>query len=118
MPTDLRCGDCGSAMLLRQAAFGWFYGCINYPACRGLVSAHQDTKEPMGLPADMATRKARMRAHAAFDTLWKGGPLTRRGAYRWLRQTLSLSYEEGHIGRLTLTQCEALIAAVKLLKGG
>lgn len=120
MPTaaDLRCGDCGDTMELRRAAFGWFYGCVNYPVCKGIVSAHQETKEPMGTPANAETRLARIRAHAAFDTLWRGGPLTRKEAYRWLRKVMQKSYEDGHIGHFTLTECEALIEAVKKLKDG
>lgn len=105
-------------MVLREGQFGWFYGCSAFPRCRGRTSAHQETKEPMSTPANAATRRARRAAHIAFDSLWDGGPLTRKEAYRWLRKTMGLSEAEGHIGHFALTQCETLVSAVKKLRGG
>lgn len=119
---DLCCGDCGAPMVLtHSAAFGWFYACTKAPVCKGRVSAHQKTMLPMGTPADTATRRARRVAHLAFDQLWKKGtdPFTgvvvtgvfqsRRAAYRWLCEVMGKVPDEGHIGRFTLTECEALV---------
>ena len=117
LPESPLCGDCGAKMSLRESKYGWFYGCTRFPRCRGTHCVHQDTKLPMGTPADKKTRQARRAAHLAFDTLWKGGPLTRKEAYRWLRKEMDLTEREAHIGNLTLAQCETLVAAVKRVKG-
>lgn len=47
--------------------------------------------------ADAATHEARRAAHAAFDRLWKGGPLERGEAYRRLAEALGLTREECHM---------------------
>jgi len=48
-------------------------------------SVHKVSRQPMGMPADQATRRARMRVHVAFDPLWRDfGVMTREDAYRWL----------------------------------
>jgi DNA topoisomerase I len=33
---DVRCPICGKAMLLRSGRFGRFFGCIDYPGCKGI----------------------------------------------------------------------------------
>ena len=33
---DVRCQVCGKAMLLRSGKFGRFYGCVDYPKCKGI----------------------------------------------------------------------------------
>jgi ssDNA-binding Zn-finger/Zn-ribbon topoisomerase 1 len=90
-----------------------FYGCTRYPDCDGTHGAHPDGS-PLGRPADKVTKGARMRAHEAFDQLWKGdSPLmTRAQAYSWLESYFDLEEGEGHIGRFTREQCEALVAAM------
>jgi hypothetical protein len=70
-------------------------------------------------PADAHTRAARIRAHAAFDTLWKPGPerlMGRNRAYRWLQETLGMEAAEAHIGLFSLELCERVIEAVRQLR--
>ena len=64
------------------------------------------------VPGDKATKIARIRAHAAFDTVWKGRKMTRKDAYKWMQQVLRLKYEEAHIAMFDSTTCERLIEAV------
>lgn len=112
---------CGGRLVLKKADFGLFYGCENYPKCSGKHSAHQASGAPMGVPAPKAVREARIRAHEAFDRLWKvvspwqkvPPPMNRKAAYRWLQTALKLTKNEAHIGRFTVEQCENLIVAVK-----
>jgi hypothetical protein len=66
----------------------------------------------LGIPADKATKKARMRAHAAFDGLWKGGPYNRAQAYSWLQRAMEMTPDEAHIGRFTEEQCDLLVERV------
>jgi hypothetical protein len=101
------CPECGSAMLLRQSKFGLFYGCIEYPKCKAAHGAHADGK-PLGTPANPETKKARIRAHDAFDELWKGRHMSRSEAYTWMQRTMGLPEDEAHIGKFTIDQCEEL----------
>jgi ssDNA-binding Zn-finger/Zn-ribbon topoisomerase 1 len=104
---------CGSMMELRRSSFGLFYGCTRYPHCAGTHGAHPDGS-PLGIAADHETKQARIRAHEAFDQLWRDKLLpSRKAAYRWMQEALALSKEDAHIGRFSIDQCEALIAAAR-----
>jgi hypothetical protein len=54
----------------------------------------------------------RISAHAVFDELWKGGKMTRQGAYIWMQKALGISAKEAHIGRFDKATCTKLIRAV------
>jgi len=71
--------------------------------------AHQATGEPLGFPADAETRQARIRAHAAFDKLWKGGKMNRHQAYKRLRVSMGIRKDECHIGKFTKEQCGLVV---------
>lgn len=108
---DLRCGECGALMLLRKGRDAPFYGCTRFPECRGTHGAHPDGA-PLGVPANKQTKAARMRAHAAFDRLWDGGPMRRGDAYRWLTKAMGITTGQAHIGEFDEAQCEQVIALV------
>lgn len=112
--TQVSCGECGSPMELRSGSYGRFWGCTRWPACAGAHGAHPDGT-PMGVPANAATRWARIRAHQAFDRLWQSGMMKRRAAYAWMQRTLRLSPTDAHIGRFTIEQCQALERAAEKL---
>jgi DNA topoisomerase I len=38
---DVRCPECGKAMLLRSGRFGHFFGCLDYPKCKGIRNLQQ-----------------------------------------------------------------------------
>jgi DNA topoisomerase I len=38
---DVRCQVCGKAMLLRSGRFGRFFGCVDYPKCKGIRNLQQ-----------------------------------------------------------------------------
>ena len=105
------CPECGRYMTLRDSVHGKFYGCTGFPRCRATHGAHPDGR-PLGIPGDKATKAARIRAHEAFDRLWKCGGMRRAQAYRWLQKRLHMTSAEAHIGRFTVELCEAVIAAV------
>lgn len=104
---DLRCGDCSALLQLRETPKGTFYGCTRYPACRGCVGAHPDGS-PVGTPADAATRRARHLTHELFDKLWRGGYMSRKGAYAWMQEVLNMSIDEAHIGQFDIPTCRRL----------
>lgn len=115
------CPDCGAAMKLRVAhkAHGAmqgrpFYGCSTYPRCKATHNAHPDGA-PMGIPGDASTKAARVRAHAAFDQLWKGDTrIMRRGAaYGWLEAAMGLKPGEGHIANFDVAACDRLVALIE-----
>ncbi len=59
-------------------------------------------------------KKARMRAHAYFDLLWKSGLMTRSQAYGRLKQLLNITNPNGaHIKQFNQSQCEKLINLLK-----
>lgn len=105
---------CGSPMKLRSSRYGPFYGCTRYPECDGAHGCHPDGK-PLGTPADRATKAARIRAHDAFDTLYKSGRMTRKDAYRWLQTAMGMTKEECHIGRFTIAECDRVVSTVNTL---
>lgn len=115
---DLVCGDCGAPMELRPSRFGWFYGCTTWPKCSGTHGAHDDGS-PRGIPANKATRMARIEAHGAFDLLWKPQSdaqepmMSRKEAYKWLALAMQMAPDRAHIGRFTLEECNFLTEVVQ-----
>lgn len=126
MADALACPDCGSPMVLRPSRYGQFYGCSQFPACRGTHGAHPDGK-PLGVPANTETKQARIAAHAAFDPLWQDAPslyrieddyetackrIRRRArlrAYTWLSEQMGIPFHDCHIGNFDKATCERVV---------
>lgn len=106
------CPDCGARMVLRDSRFGLFWGCSRWPACNGKHGAHPDGR-PLGKPATLAVRQARMAAHAAFDPIWLGGAMRRPEAYRWLTRAMGRQ-RQVHIGELGLEECALVVRLCEL----
>lgn len=112
----LLCPFCGNDMILkgtdkyrhRDGSLRTFYACSAYPRCKAVCGAHPDGT-PSSTPADPETKLARMRAHEAFDKLWKTGRMTRPAAYVYLQKLMGLGRDEAHIGFFDKDQCESLI---------
>lgn len=105
--------DCGGELVLRRSRYGLFYGCENYPDCPGSHGAHPDGR-PLGIPATKETKDARIRAHAAFDRLWKRSERhnrkrARRRYYGKLSRYLGIAVEDCHIGRFDSETCDRVI---------
>lgn len=107
---DLVCPECGAEMRLKPSRFGLFYGCSRWAEtnCGGSHGAHANGT-PLGEPANEETKKARRAAHHVFDHLWRGGPMSRKEAYRWLRKALGMTAEQAHIGKFSREQCKAVV---------
>lgn len=113
------CPECGADMVLKPSKYGLFYGCSTWPECNSTHSAHQATGEPMGIPADKETKAWRMKAHDAFDKLWKGKNklvASRRQAYMAMQEMMEMSAEDAHISRFNVEQCKKLIDKVELFR--
>lgn len=110
------CGECGAQMVLRDSKYGKFYGCIQFPKCKGTHGAHPDGK-PLGVPANKETKLARMKAHEAFDAMWKRRKISRTKGYAWLQKAMGLTADEAHIAKFTKDQCEKLVQIIEAEKG-
>lgn len=97
-------------MIPRVSSYGPFYGCVGFPVCRTTHGAHPDGR-PLGTPGDAATKAARIRAHAAFDPLWKGGAAKRNEAYYRLSKALGITRKECHIASFDAAMCERVVEA-------
>ena len=105
---DHPCPECGEPMVLRDSKYGLFYGCSDFPRCKASHGAHKKTGQPLGTPADGPTKKARIRAHDAFDQLWKGKHMDRGDAYMWMQEAMEMPADDAHIGKFTTEQCDQL----------
>lgn len=83
-----------------------FYAC---PPCDAYVGCHLDTLQPLGRLANAELRAAKMRAHAAFDGLWRDGEMKRSAAYDWLAQRLGIKRRDCHIGAFDVETCRRVV---------
>ena len=108
----IQCAECGSEMVLRKSLKykSPFYGCSRFPECRGTHGAHPDGR-PLGVPANKETKEWRIKAHDAFDTLWKCGGINmnRKRAYKLLAEKLGVKII--HIGESDIETCKKIIDA-------
>lgn len=94
-----------------------FYGCDSYPGCKGTLPADDDGT-PRGEPRTKALQGARNETHKVFDRLWKEKHVSRGGAYSWMREVMSLSKDDAHIGLFEIEQCRDLVGLVAALGPG
>lgn len=80
--------------------------------CGAHVGCHPDTVNPLGRLANAELRKAKQKAHAAFDPLWRGGKMKRVEAYAWLSKETGIASQNCHIGMMDIDQCRSVIAVM------
>lgn len=85
--------------------------------CGAYVGCHKkNTKygvkgdEPLGRLANAELRKAKSRAHRAFDPRWRDGPMARKEAYAWLAERLKIDPEKCHIGEFDVAMCDRVVS--------
>ena len=78
--------------------------------CDAWVGTHKNSRDhkPLGRLANAELRKAKMRAHAAFDPWWKSGQMTRHEAYRLLAEKMGIDPKDAHIGMFDVEQCNTV----------
>jgi ssDNA-binding Zn-finger/Zn-ribbon topoisomerase 1 len=107
------CPECGAFLELRVGQYGVFYGCKNWPKC-DVTQKADDDGNPVGMPSNGSTKKARIEAHDTFDLLWKEGHMSRDHAYLWMQEIMGLTSDDAHIAKFNPVQCTSLISAVKV----
>lgn len=85
--------------------------------CDAQVGSHKHNKKPLGTLANADLRKARTKAHMAFDPLWKrlvyehgiSTTKAREKMYSWLCKKMRMNFDNCHIGNFNEKQCEEVI---------
>lgn len=90
-----------------------FYQC---KPCDAWVGCHDGTNVPLGRLADKELRQWKIKAHDAFDSLWKTGAMKRSAAYKTMQRLMGMSQNEAHIGMFSKEQCQTLIRKIQELK--
>lgn len=119
---DVPCPYCGkgarywptSAHLYSGREYGPVWECA---PCQAWVGCHPDGR-PLGRLADRSLRQAKMKAHEAFDPMWKakarkeriGAKAARNAGYAWLARQLGIEREDCHIGMFDLAMCNRVVA--------
>jgi hypothetical protein len=121
------CGHCGRAAQLVTGAEAyrckphmadklfWFcQPCDAWVGCHergtwhttadGQKVVHEGT-EPKGRLANARLRAWHIRAHAAFDPIWKTRAMRRSAAYDWLAKAMGLTKDTCHIGLFDVEEC-------------
>jgi hypothetical protein len=122
-PANPSCAYCGQlAALVTGAAIyphrpdlhaKQFWAC---DPCGAWVGVHPGTVRPLGRLANAELRRAKMRAHAAFDPLWRNGLTDRRSAYSLLAEELGISREACHVGYFDVPTCERVVVAATIIR--
>lgn len=86
-----------------------FYVCT---PCDARVGCHPGTTNALGRLANAELRAAKQSAHAAFDPLWRSGPLKRKDAYYRLSKALGIPFGDCHIGMFDVETCRRVVALV------
>lgn len=106
------CPEHNLKMVKRKSKFPgrpFFWGCEMYPLCTYRIGAHP-SGEPLGTPADPETRQWRIKAHDAFDRVWKQWGYTREEAYNLLSLLMNVPLKDAHIANFNLEQCKKVVA--------
>lgn len=85
--------------------------CGAYVGCHAANNGYGNGSRPLGRLADAELRAAKLKAHAAFDPIWKTTGIARGKAYAWLAEELNINSKDCHIGMFDVAQCNAVIAA-------
>lgn len=88
----------------------YLYLCDRWPACDAYVSAHSQTKAPMGTLANGDLRHKRIQAHRALEALRQVCKMQKWESYIWLQAKLGLHERQAHIGSFSDARCEQVVA--------
>jgi hypothetical protein len=122
-PSNPSCAYCGKLAALVTGADLYphrpdlhakrFWAC---DPCGAWVGVHPGTVRPLGRLANAELRRAKMRAHAAFDPLWRDGLTDRRSAYSLLADELGISREACHVGYFDAPTCERVVVLAAIIR--
>jgi len=85
--------------------------------CDAYVGCHEGTDKPLGRLADKELREWKIKAHAAFDPLWRtkmrvsvcSKSKARRLGYKWLSNILNIDVKDCHIGMFDTDMCKRVV---------
>jgi hypothetical protein len=114
-----RCPYCGNEAKLVDSSivYGKSYGKIwDCRPCDAYVGVHKNNDEniPLGRLANRELRHWKIKAHDAFDPLWKSKKMNRKSAYSFMQEIMGLTPEQAHIGLFDVEQCKLLIEKLQL----
>ena len=116
---SVKCPYCGADAKLVDSAIvyhGHSYGNIWLcKPCDAYCGVHKNDNQnrPLGRLANKELREWKVKAHAAFDPLWKSKQMPRGKAYGLLQKLMNLGTEHAHIGLFDVDQCKTLIEKLK-----
>ena len=107
----LYCGDAGYPY---RCDYGPVWICL---PCKAWVGCHKGTEKALGCLATAEHREWKIKAHAAFDPLWKrkieneqcSKGHARRAGYKWLSQQLGIPESKTHIGYMNIDECKRVV---------
>lgn len=114
--------DKSTKFMTSKEFYGRDYGTNLYVCkpCDARIGTHGRTANALGTLAKAELRELRRVAHTLFDPLWRGekgkgdtSRMTRKEAYKWLRETMGMSKEDGHIAKFNEEQCRLFIAVLR-----
>lgn len=89
--------------------------CSAYVGCHKEGNGYGDGTRPLGRLANADLRRAKTRAHAAFDPIWKTRRMSRRKAYSWLADKLEIPVQQMHIGEFDETLCLRVVEICRMV---
>jgi hypothetical protein len=118
------CPYCGkpSVLVADSTVYARSYGSMVYlcAPCKAWVGVHKNTNPPipLGRLATAELRALKIRAHAAFDKLWRAAIKFRKWrrnkarnlAYAWLAREMGIEVDRCHIGMFDIDQTNQAIA--------
>ena len=108
----------GSLHRLRNEKLWVCFQCDAWVGCHKRNKRHgHKGDEPLGRLANRELRKAKIRAHDAFDRLWRKRGAQRRDSYKWLANKMGIRQEECHIGMFDEEQCMQVVEIIEKLFG-
>lgn len=118
-----RCPYCGAGVSLQSSTivyggrdFGMIYVCDQHPTCDAYVGVHRDTDRAKGRLANAELRCWKIRAHEAFDALWKGGAMTRKDASKLPRSGADIAVYRGTRSRRSRSSARAVAIERRLMR--
>ena len=119
----IECPYCNSEAELTsdKAVYGRSYGGMIWLCrpCDAYVGTHKNSKKhaPLGRMANKELREWKMKAHRAFDPLWKrkiekeqcSKSYARNRAYKWLAGKMRIDVKYCHIGHFDIEHCKLVV---------
>ncbi len=111
------CPYCGKSSVLTDSvhiygkSLGLIYDCR---PCDAYVHVHRNspTNRPLGTLASSELRVLRVKAHLAFDRIWRRGATTREQAVSWLCAAMGKPRHLAHIHKLNEEECRKLLQLI------